>query len=320
MRLAAVLLDEEHLFTDARSLQRLASQFDSFIYYPSTAPEQRIDRLKNATVAITNGTPLPAAILAHCPDLRLILVGGTGAEYVDLEVARKQGIAVYNCQEYAVNSLAQHTFALILGLSNNLLNWQRALATDAWQAAGTFCLLSESITELTGKTLVIVGYGATGKRVKVIAESFGMQVKLAELPARQVREGRCSLDELLPDADVVSIHCPLTEETRHLFSAQRLALMKRSAILINIARGAIIDEEALATALSEGVIAGAGIDVFSDEPLPRTSPLLADHLQKKLVLTPHVAWASDSARKKMIDQLIENVAAFRQGITKRKIN
>lgn len=320
MELSAVLLDANQLFADHSDFARLASAFDRFRYYPTSTPAETVKRLQQATVALTNGTPLNEQILQQLPKLKLILVGGTGTEYVDLFAARALGIAVYNCQEYAADSLAQHTIALLLGLTNHLLNWRDELLTDAWQKAGTFCLLTEEITELVGKTLVIVGYGATGKRVKALAEAFGMHVELAELPGRTVREGRTSLDSLLPIADVVSLHCPLTSETKGLFSAERFALMKHSALLLNIARGEIIDELALVDALMTGKIRGAGLDVFHQEPLLQTNPLLSPAVSTKVVLTPHVAWASKRARHAMIEQLIENITSFQHHCVKRLVN
>ncbi|WP_241622932.1 NAD(P)-dependent oxidoreductase [Rosenbergiella australiborealis] len=320
MTLSAVLIDEEQLFCNDATMARLASVFSRFDRYPQTADEQCAERLKDAEVVITNGTPLTRDTLQQALHLKLILIGGTGSEYVDCQAASELGIAVYNCQGYGIDSLAQHTFALILGLTNGLVNFQTTLHTDRWQRAGTFCLLSETITELSGKRLLIVGYGATGQRVAQLATAFGMEVVLAELPGRTLRAGRVGLDDALPTADIVSVHCPLTAETTELFSASRLALMKPSAYLINTARGAIVDENALATALQQGKLAGAGLDVFSQEPLPQAHPLLCPTLAHKLILTPHVAWASEEARQKMVDQLIENVDHFIHQRPLRRIN
>ena len=320
MELSAVLLDEELLFCEQADIDRLAAVFDHFARYPHTSEEQCVERLSTAQVVITNGTPLTREVLEQSSQLQLILVGGTGCEYVDREAATELGIALYNCQDYGTGSLAQHTFALILGLTNGLVNYQQTLRTPSWQQAGTFCLLSETITELQGKRLVIVGYGVIGQRVSALAQAFGMEVLLAELPGRPLRAGRLALDELLPSADIVSLHCPLTPETAGLFSAARLALMKPSAYLVNTARGAIVDETALANALQRGELAGAGLDVFSQEPLPLTDPLLNASIRNKVILTPHVAWASTEARQRLIEQLIENVNYFVVGDPSRRIN
>ncbi|MBT0720691.1 glycerate dehydrogenase [Tatumella sp. TA1] len=320
MKLSAVLLDEELLFCEQADIERLAAVFYHFARYPHTAEEQCVERLRTAQVVITNGTPLTREILEQSSQLQLILVGGTGSEYVDREAATELGIALYNCQDYGTGSLAQHTFALILGLTNGLVNYQQTLRTPRWQQAGTFCLLSETMTELQGKRLVIVGYGIIGQRVSALAQAFGMEVLLAELPGRPLRAGRLALDELLPSADIVSLHCPLTPETAGLFSVARLALMKPSAYLINTARGAIVDESALANALRQGELAGAGLDVFAQEPLPLTHPLLDESIRNKVILTPHVAWASTEARQQLLQQLIENVDYFLVGDSSRRIN
>lgn len=319
MTLRAVLLDEAQLIAEKADIDRLLQAFTQCERFASSSPQECVTRIRSAEVVITNGTPLTREQLLQAQQLRLILIGGTGYEYVDYHAARDLGIAIYNCQEYGVEAIAQHTLALILALSNSIPQFQRTVRSPLWQQAGTFCLLSEPITELKQQTLVIVGHGAIGQRVQLLAQAFGMEVKLAEIPGRPTRPDRLSLDALLPIADIVSLHCPLTDQTRGLFSAERLGLMKPSAYLINTARGAIVDEEALAQALTEGRLAGAGIDVFCDEPPAASHPLLAQGLLNKVIATPHVAWGSAQARQKMVCQMIENVSHFSTGNRLRRV-
>ena len=320
MSLNAVLLDEDQLIAEKEDIDGLMQQFAHCERFASSTPEECATRIRFADVVITNGTPLTREQLANARQLRLILIGGTGYEYVDYQAASDLGIAIYNCREYGIDAIAQHTFALILALSNSIPQYQRTVRSHRWQQAGTFCLLSEPISELKNKKLVIIGYGAIGQRVQTLAHAFGMQVLLAELPGRLLRSGRKALDELLPEADIVSLHCPLTEHTRALFSAKRLALMKPSAFLINTARGAIVDEQALACALTQGRLAGAGIDVFCDEPPAPSHPLLSEALRDKVIATPHVAWGSAQARQKMVQQMVENVSHFIDGNRLRRVS
>ncbi|WP_241610080.1 NAD(P)-dependent oxidoreductase [Rosenbergiella epipactidis] len=319
MSLRAVLLDEDQLIADKEDRERLVQAFTHCERFASSTPQQCTTRLRFAEVVITNGTPLTREQLSQAKHLRLILIGGTGYEYIDLQAASELGIAIYNCREYGVDSIAQHTFALMLALTNSIPQFQRTVRSQQWQQAGTFCLLSEPISELKDKTLAIIGCGAIGQRVQALAQAFGMTVKLAELPGRPLRSGRTPLDDLLPLADIVSLHCPLTEQTHTLFTAERLALMKPSAFLINTARGAIVDEQALAEALAKGKLAGAGIDVFCDEPPCSSHPLLAEALSTKVIATPHVAWGSVQARQKLVYQMVENFCHFTEGNTLRRV-
>ncbi|WP_241580481.1 NAD(P)-dependent oxidoreductase [Rosenbergiella nectarea] len=319
MSLRAVLLDEDQLIAEKEDIDRLVQAFTHCDRFAASTPEQCATRIRFAEVVITNGTPLTREQLSQARHLRLILIGGTGYEYVDHQAASELGIALYNCREYGVDSIAQHTFALMLALTNSISQCQRTVRSQQWQQAGTFCLLSEPISELKDKTLVIIGFGAIGQRVQALAQAFGMIVKLAELPGRPLRPERSALDALLPIADIVSLHCPLTDQTRTLFTAERLALMKPSAFLINTARGAIVDEQALAQALAKGRLAGAGIDVFCDEPPPPSHPLLSEALRDKVIATPHVAWGSAQARQKMMYQMVENVSHFTDGKRLRRV-
>jgi glycerate dehydrogenase len=232
---------------------------------------------------------------------------------VDLDAAARRGIAVCNIRRYATPSVVQHVFALLLSLTRHLSDYQRAVQSGAWQRSGQFCLLDYPIRELGGLTLGIVGYGELGQAVAATAEqAFGMRVLIAQRPGGSAEPGRLPLQQLLPQVDVLSLHCPLTPETRGLIGAEELALMKPDALLINTARGGIVDEVALATALLAGRLGGAGIDVLASEPPGSDSPLLQQPIPN-LIVTPHIAWASRQSRQRLLDQLAQNIAAFMAG-------
>lgn len=308
----AVFLDYDNLYTDSLDTQYLESVFTQIERYPHSEPAQIIDRLQGAQVAIVGDVKLSSEILTAISSLKLVLVAATGTDNIDLIAARRQGVTVCHCQDYATWSLAQHAFSLLLTLTNNIANYQRLVASGAWQQASSFCLPQFPIVQLAGKTLGIVGYGASGQRMAEIAKSFGMKVLIAILPGRPTDDARIELDALLPQVDVLSLHCPLTEQTYHLLNDHRLAMMKREALLINVARGAIIDERALADALKSGALAGAGLDVLSNEPPSAEHPLLQDDIPH-LVITPHIAWSSCAVRQEVLQQLADNARAFRAG-------
>ena len=280
-------------------------------------PDQVAEQIASAHVIITNKVPVGAVDMAASPQLKLIAVAATGVNIIDLQAARAADIAVCNCVRNGTESVVQHTFALLLALNTRLLDYHRDCMTGRWQQSPMFCLLDYPVEELSGKTLGIVGYGELGRGVARIAEAFGMEVKMACLPGR-ASEGRTPLLELLPQVDVLSLHCPLTEQTRNLIGNAELALMKPSALLLNVARGGIVDEAALATALRNGEISGAGVDVLSEEPPRNGSPLLAPDIPNLLV-TPHSAWSSQRARQTLVNQIAENIRAFLGGKPKRLV-
>jgi len=281
--------------------------------YPATAPHEVVERLRGASVAVTNKVPLRAAEIAQLPDLKLVAVAATGTDNVDLAACRERGIAVCNIRDYSVVSVPEHCFALMLAVRRNLLAYTADVAAGRWQQSTRFCLLDHPIRDLAGSRLGILGYGALGRRVAQIGRAFGMEIavsarsKLAEDDIVQL-----PLAELLATSDVISLHLPLTEQTRHMIGAAELASMKRSAILINTARGGLVDEAALAEALTRGTIAGAGFDVLSKEPPVPDNPLLTLNLPN-FVLTPHVAWASGGAMQLLADMLVENIDAWAAG-------
>lgn len=305
----AVFLDHSSLDLGDLDLSGLQGCFDQLQVYPSSSPQQVRERLQGASVVISNKVMLDAQTLAACPDLKLILVAATGTNNVDLDTARAQGICVSNCQGYGTPSVAQHTLMLLLALATRLPDYQKAVAEGRWQQSRQFCLLDFPIVELEGKTLGLLGHGELGSAVGRLAEAFGMRVLLGQLPGRPERADRLALDELLPQVDALTLHCPLNENTLHMIGAAQLSLLKPGAFVINTGRGGLIDEQALADALRSGHLGGAATDVLSVEPPVHGNPLLAADIPR-LIVTPHCAWGSREARQRIVDQLMENAQAF----------
>jgi len=278
--------------------------------YGATRPEEVLERLRDATVAVVNKLPLRADALARLPRLRLIAVAATGTDNIDLEFCRRRGVAVSNVTGYARHTLPEHVLMLALALRRNLLGYRDDVRAGLWQRAQQFCLHTREIHDLHGSTFGVVGRGTLGRGVERLASAFGARVLVAERRgARDVREGRTPFEEVLGRSDTLSLHVPLNEETRGLVGREEIELMKPTAVLINCARGGVVDEEALASALKEGRIAGAGVDVLSAEPPREGNPLLAPDLPN-LIVTPHVAWAGREAQQALADQLIANIEAF----------
>lgn len=281
--------------------------------YPATQPGQVAERLAGATIAITNKVPVRAADIALLPDLKMIAVAATGTDNVDLAACRERGIVVSNIRNYSLVAVPEHCFTMILALRRNLRAYCADVDAGLWQKSSTFCLFDHPIGDLAGSRLGIVGYGALGQKVAQLGRAFGMQVCVASRSAVADPDVTVlPLDDLLATSDVVSLHLPLTEQTRHMIGARELATMKRTALLINTARGGLVDEAALAQALRDGVIGGAGFDVLSKEPPVPDNPLLGLH-QPNFILTPHVAWASAGAMQTLADMLVDNVEAFVAG-------
>jgi glycerate dehydrogenase len=281
--------------------------------YPATSGAQVVGRLRDATVAVTNKVALRAETLARLPQLKLIAIAATGYDVVDLDYCKANRIAVANIRNYATHTVPEHTFALILALRRNLLAYRQDVQDGRWQRASQFCFFDHPIRDLAGSSMGIIGEGALGQASAALARAFGMKVVFADHAARTTPQtGFVALETLLKEADVVSLHAPLTPDTRNLIGMPQLRMMKRSALLINTSRGGLVDEQALATALQEGLIGGAGFDVLTREPPTEGNPLLALRMPN-FILTPHVAWASDGAMQFLADQLIENIEAFAGG-------
>lgn len=312
----AVFLDSTSL--DDLDLSPLAAGLDEWVVYPSSTPEQVAERIDGFDIVLTNKAILTAETLNQARSLKLICVVATGLNNVDLEAARQAGIVVYNCQGYGTGSVAQHVMMLMLVLHTRFADYHRAVQQGRWQQAEQFCLLDFPILELSGRTLGIVGYGELGARVAELARAFGMRVLIAARPGSDVPSGRIALEEMLPQVDVLSLHCPLTEQTRNLIDASALSLMPKGSFLVNAARGGIVNEAALVDALRSGHLAGAATDVLTQEP-PRDGNPLLDPSVPNLLVTPHNAWGSRQAREAIIAQTAENIAAWKQGRSLRRV-
>lgn len=287
--------------------------------YAITASEEILERLSDATIVITNKVPLRAEILVQLPQLKLIAEAATGVNNIDVDWCREHGIAVTNIRDYAVHAVPEHVFMMILALRRNLLAYRGDLQNGLWNKSDQFCLFTHPIRDIHGSTLGIIGHGALGQAVAKMAQAFGMQVMFAEHKgAAATRHGFVPFEQVLAESDIVTLHVPLTEVTRNLIGADELGQMKPSSLLINTARGGIVDEAALATALREGQIAGAGCDVLSAEP-PRTGNPLLDLDLPNLIVTPHIAWASREAMQILADQLMDNIEAFVRGVEQNRV-
>lgn len=291
-------------------------EFGRLVLHDISAPRHVVERCRGAEVVITNKVVLDARALSALPQLRLILIAATGVNVVDLEAAKGRGIVVCNVAGYSTASVAQHTAALLLALATRI--HQYAVEVDKWPASPIFTRLDHPVTELAGKRCGIVGLGEIGSAFAGIAEALGMAVQvLAREGSRNTRRPelpRLSREEFFASSDVVSLHCPLTDENDGMIDGETLALMKPTAFFLNVSRGPLVEDEALAQALRNDGIAGAGLDVLSTEPPPRDHPLLAPDLRdKNLVITPHSAWLSLESRKRLIDGVAGNLRAFLAG-------
>ncbi|MDZ3836916.1 MAG: D-2-hydroxyacid dehydrogenase [Rhodospirillales bacterium] len=282
--------------------------------YPRTSPGELGERLGGADIVITNKVPLRPASLERAPGLQLIAVAATGTNVVDVGYCREHAIAVSNIRGYAVNTVPEHTFALIFALRRSLLAYAEAVRRGRWQESGQFCFFDHPIRDLAGSTLGIVGRGVLGQRVAEIGRALGMRVIFAG------RKGRSDLgppytpwDEVLATSDVITLHCPLTPETRNMIAIAEFRAMRRRPLLINTARGGLVNEADLAAALREGLVAGVGFDVLTSEPPADDNPLLGLVDAPNFILTPHVAWASDEAMQTLADQLIDTIESFVRG-------
>lgn len=275
--------------------------------------DEAVRLLEPATIAIVNKTPLPASTLERLPKLQMIAVAATGTDNIDIAACRARGIVVANVRGYAEHTVPEHTFALILALRRSLLAYREDVRRGRWQASERFCLSGHPVRDLAGSTLGIFGEGSIGQGVAALARAFGMRVLFADhAPPKAAGVSFTPAQSVLAESDVVSLHLPLTPQTRNLIGAAELALMKRTALLVNTARGGLVDEPALAAALRAGTIAGAGFDVLSSEPPRGGNPLLELDLPN-FILTPHVAWSGEQAMQRLADQLIGNVEAFARG-------
>jgi glycerate dehydrogenase len=307
--LRVVFLDRASIEANVRR-PRAATDYTE---YPGSQGEEVLKRLKGATVAITNKVPLREALLRELPDLKLIAVAATGYDVVDVGYCREHGVAVANIRNYAVHTVPEHAFALILALRRNLIAYRDDVARGVWNRCEQFCFFDHPIRDLHGAQLGIIGEGVLGRAVAAIGAAFGMRAVFRDHPDRVGEDLEYQpLPRLLAESDVLSLHCPLLPSTRNLIGAAELRTMKPTALLINTARGGLVDERALVRALREGWIGGAGIDVLTTEPPREGNPLLELHLPN-LIVTPHIAWASLGAMQFLADQLIDNIDAWSRG-------
>ena len=307
-----VFLDVDSVRPEDLDFSLLHQQLEQLDLMSISRLDEIKENISSYDVIITNKVFLDRLLLTQCKNLRLICVAATGTNNVDLQAARELGIRVCNVTAYATASVVQHVFALLLALQTRLVEIRDGVLQGEWMQSKYFSLLDYPVHELAGKTLGIVGYGELGQAVASVARAFGMQVLIARRNEHDDRPGRIDLKDLLSQVDVLSLHCPLTDETRDLIDEQALKSMKPTALIINTARGGIINEAALLNALEHRQIGGAGIDVLVNEPPVDNHPLLKQQLPN-LIVTPHVAWASQESRQRLIDGVALNIKAFNEG-------
>ena len=294
---------------DTSSLEQAAP---GIRFYALTSESELAGRIADMQIALVNRVRLRREHLEAARDLELIAVAGTGTDGIDLGAAQERGIAVCNVRGYCTASVVQHAWALILSLTQHLKEYARLATDGSWVENEKYAVLAYPIRELSGRALGIVGWGTLGRGVAAVGEAFGMRSIICNRPGAPPERGRVSLDELLATADIVSLHCPSTPATRGLIGARELGLMRPDALLINTARGALVDGAALAGALRAGRLGGAGIDVLPQEPPVDGDPLLEPDIPN-LILTPHIAWAAREARQRCIDEMAANIVDFRRG-------
>ena len=309
MTTKGVFLDSDSLGRDL-DLQALQQLPIDWTFHPFTEPDQTFERCIDAELIITNKVVLDASLITQLSNLRHIAVAATGTNNVDETAAAGAGVSVSNITDYAGSSVAQLVFALLLEMTTNANKYANLVKQGAWSESKTFCLFNYPITELAGKTLGLVGYGALAKSVERLALAFDMKVLVAEHKgATRIRSGRVPFEQAIAEADVLSLHCPLNDKTRALISFEELAEMKPNAFLINTARGGIVNEGALIQALEQRQIAGAAMDVLTQEPPAKSHPFIAS-MPENLIITPHIAWASLEARQRLLAKLVENIQHF----------
>lgn len=282
-----------------------------WVCHDSTSEAQVVERLKGAQVAITNKVPLRRTTLEQLPELKFITVAATGYDVIDVQACAELGITVSNVRGYAVNTVPEHTMALILALRRSLMGYRQDVIDGQWQASGQFCFFNHPIRDLNGSRIGIIGAGTLGKSVARLAEAFGMIPMYAEHKGKSgMGEFYTPFDEVLETADIITLHAPLTQETRDLIGLQEFRKMKRKPLIINTGRGGLVNEADLVTALDEGLIAGAGFDVLTTEPPKDENPLMAILDRPNFILTPHVAWASEEAMQSLWQQVVDSIDAF----------
>jgi glycerate dehydrogenase len=307
-----VFLDSATVDRHDLDLDALKSSLPDWSIHSTTPAGMVSDAIQNADIVISNKVLLSRETLQRASVLKLICVAATGTNNVDLAAAADHSITVCNARGYATASVVEHVFSMILALTRHHDDYRTAIHEGRWQTAESFCLLDYPVRELAGQTLGIIGYGELGNAVATMGRAFGMNIMVAQRPGGTPEAGRQSLRQLLMQADIISLHCPLTDTTRNLIDHGEFSLMGKNSLLINTARGGIVNEIALKKALQTGQIAGAAVDVLSEEPPRHGNPLL-DEWIPNLIVTPHIAWASTNARQSLINAVTENIHAFLNG-------
>ena len=310
-KMQALFLDKASLYPDDLDFTALEDLAD-WQWFDKANTGDIARSLQQAEIIVSNKVVIDRPVLERCESLELICVAATGFNNIDIETAKERGVKVCNARAYATASVVQHVFSLLLKLNRKLSSYHRAAIDGRWSQSDFFCYFGEPISDLEGKTLGIIGYGELGKHVAKVAQGFGMDVMIARRDDGDKRAGRVPLERLLKQADVVSLHCPLTKANHHMIGAQELSMMKPTAILINTARGGLVDEPALLEALKNNEIAAAGLDVLEHEP-PAVGDILLDQHADNLIITPHIAWASREARQRLLNEINLNIRAYQAG-------
>jgi glycerate dehydrogenase len=307
-----VFLDRDTLSPQTRLREPLFSH--ELVSYGRTAPDEVSARIADADIVLVNKVRLNEDALAQARSLKMIAVAATGTDNIDLKACAARGIVVSNIRNYAVHTVPEHTFALIFALRRSICAYRDAVQAGRWQESGQFCFFDHPIRDLAGSTLGVVGDGALGQAVAAMGRALGMQVLMAGFKGRNDQGVLYTpFDRVLAECDVLTLHCPLVPETRNMIGRAEFAAMKRAPLLINTARGGLVDESEVGPALEAGQLGGAGFDVVSIEPPPPDHPFIALLSRPNFILTPHVAWASDEAVQGLADQLIDNIEAFQRG-------
>ena len=311
-----VFLDRDTISPD--TVLRAPAFAHEWVAYPRTDAHQTAERIADAEVVVVNKVKLPAEVLARAPRLRLIAVAATGTDNVDLAYCRERGIVVSNIRNYAVHTVPEHTFALIFALRRSVCAYRDAVKAGRWQQARQFCFFDYPIRDLAGSTLGVIGDGVLGQAVAGMGRALGMRVLISGHKGR-TGQGRLytPFEQTLAQSDILTLHCPLNAQTKHMIGAPEFALMTKRPLLINTGRGGLVDEAAVGPALEAGHISGAAFDVTRVEPPAADHPFMALLERPDFILTPHVAWASQEAIQALADQLIDNIEA---GVAGRPVN
>lgn len=314
----AIMLDRGSLDNNDLDFTQLEALPIQWTFHHNTKPDEVFQRIQHADIIVTNKVIISAQDIANS-SCQLICAAATGVNNIAIDAASDYNIPVCNIRGYATPAVVQHTFALLLALTNNLFAYQTSIRNGKWQQCEFFSFFSHTITELAGKTIGIIGYGELGRAVASLADALGMHVLVAESFINKNNPSRTKLEKIFTDSDVVSLHCPLTAETRHIINTESLALMKSTAFLINTSRGELVDETALEQALVSRRIAGAGLDVLQNEPPDETNVLLKLDMPN-LIITPHIAWATQASRQRLLNELVLNIREFLSGKIRNQVN